>query len=445
MLARHMLARLGRLSWLGWRQRGPIWLTGRARGKGRRTISDKPHALVIGGSVGGLLAASLLRQAGWEATVFERTVGDLTGRGAGLGLSAQLLEIMDRIGARFEPSAGVAHGSQVWMERDGSIAFALDRATVGSSWARVYRPLRDAVPPEIYRQGMTLGRVEQDAGSVTAIFEDGSRVTGDLLVAADGVFSTVRRQLMPETEPRYANYVAWRGIVEEQDVPRETVAAIGGRIVFCFPPGELLLTMAVPGPGEDMRPGHRRIYYIWYRPAGAEALDDLFTGADGANHGISIPPPLIRPALVAAMQADARERLPGVAAEIVERVPQPLLQAITDMESARMVDGRVAVMGDAAFVARPHSIGGVSKAALDAQCLADTLAALGDTRAALARFETEQLDFGRRLVAHSRYLGAFLEHGAGAPPADPERIIRDYGAPNLLLDVDPAGFQARVD
>lgn len=421
-----------------------MWLTWAGHEKGGRAITDKPHALVIGGSVGGLFAASLLRRAGWEATVFERTVGDLTGRGAGLGISAQLLEIMDRIDARFEPSAGVAHNSYVWMERDGRIAFVNDRATVGSSWARVYRPLRDIVPPEIYRQGMTLRRVEQDAGSVTAIFEDGTRIAAHLLVAADGVFSTVRRQLMPETEPRYAHYVAWRGIVEEQDVPREIAAAIGDRIVFCFPPGELLLTMVVPGPGEDMRPGHRRVYFIWYRPAGAEALRDLFTDEDGTHHGISIPPPLIRRSLVAAMKADAAERLPAAAAAIVERVPQPLLQAITDMESARMADGRVAVMGDAAFVARPHSIGGVSKAALDAQCLADSLAGSDDIAMALARYEESQLDFGRRLVAHSRYLGAFLEHGADAPSPDPERIIRDYGAPNLLHDVDPAGFQAKA-
>lgn len=398
---------------------------------------------MIGGSVGGLFAASLLRRAGWDATVFERTVGDLTGRGAGLGISSQLLEIMDRIGARFEPSAGVAHNSYVWMERDGEIAFVNDRATVGSSWARVYRPLRDAVPAEIYRQGMTLARVEQDAGSVAAVFEDGTRVAADLLVAADGVFSTVRRQLMPGTEPRYANYVAWRGIVEERAV-REEAAAIGDRIVFCFPPGELLLTMAVPGPGEDMRPGHRRVYFIWYRPAGAEALRDLFTDEGGRNHGISIPPPLIRPAPVAAMKADAAERLPAAVAAIVDSVPRPLLQAITDLESARMADGRVAVMGDAAFVARPHSIGGVSKAALDAQRLADSLSASGDIAPALARYEESQLDFGRRLVAHSRYLGAFLEHGSGAPPADPERTIRDYGAPNLLHDVDPARFQAKA-
>jgi 2-polyprenyl-6-methoxyphenol hydroxylase-like FAD-dependent oxidoreductase len=414
-------------------------------------MMTKPHALVIGGSVGGLIAGSLFRTVGWNATVFERTVGDLTGRGAGLGISAELLAVMKRIGAKFEPSAGVAHESYVWMEADGQIVFEHHRKTVGSAWARVYQPLRDAVPAEIYRQGMTFERVEQDASSVTAVFSDGSRVTGDILVAADGVLSTVRRQFMPEVEPRYANYVAWRGLADERDVSRAAIDAIAGHLVYGFPAGEMILTMPVPGEGEDMRPGHRRIYFIWYIPVSRAALTDMFTDATGKNHGVSIPPPLIRAELVRNLRAHASDVLAPPIAEVVHKVKQPLLQAITDMESPRLTFGRVALMGDAAFVARPHVAGGVSKAALDAQCLVDSLAAAnGDIAAGLARYDRAQQAFGARIVAHSRYLGAYLE-GQVKPPAerkgheverDPRQLIRDYGAPNMLHDVDPAGFRA---
>ena len=416
-------------------------------------MTDAPHALVVGGSVGGLLAARLLRSIGWLATVFERTVGDLAGRGAGLGISAELLDVMRRAGARFDPSAGAAHAAYVWMGADGRILFRHDRATVGSTWARVYRPLRDGIPAESYRQGMTLQRVEQGPGSVRAIFADGSRVAGDLLVAADGVFSTVRKQFAPEVEPRYAGYVAWRGIAEERRVGDATVAAIGGNLVFCFPEGEMLLAMPAPGADEDMQPGRRRFYAIWYRPVAERGLADLFTDAAGERHGLSIPPPSIRPELVAALHARAREALPPPVAGIVTAAPQPMLQAVTDLESPRMTFGRVALLGDAAFVARPHVAGGVSKAALDAACLADSLAAAGgDVDAALARYDREQHAFGRRLVAHSRYLGAGLEGYAGPPRRrrgderrrDERRIIRDYGAPHLLRDVDAAGFPSHV-
>src|SRR4029078_6823998 len=134
------------------------------------------HALVIGGSVGGLLATSFLRQIGWDVTVFERTEGDLTGRGAGLGMSEELIQAVRRIGAPVEPSIGTVHESHVWIAADARVAFELPRPTAGSTWARVYRPLRDIVPDDIYRQGMALARVEQDAGSRTAMFAEWSRV-----------------------------------------------------------------------------------------------------------------------------------------------------------------------------------------------------------------------------------------------------------------------------
>jgi 2-polyprenyl-6-methoxyphenol hydroxylase-like FAD-dependent oxidoreductase len=410
-------------------------------------MTTRPQALIIGGSVGGLMAASLLRGTGWDVTVFERAVGDLAGRGAGIGISEELMQVMRRIGARIEPSMGVVHDSHVWMDAKGRIVFEHRRPTAGSAWSRVYRPLRDLVPPEIYRQGMMLERVEEDADSVTAIFADRSRATGDLLVAADGVFSTVRRQFLPEIEPRYAGYVAWRGVAEERDLPRETRDAIFGRIVFCFPEGELLLAMSVPGEGADMHPGDHRFYVIWYRPVAEAALRDLFTDASGRYHGASIPPPLIRSDFVNEVRAQAEELLPPQIATVVRQAPQLLLQAITDLESPRMTFGRVALMGDAAFIARPHVAGGVSKAALNAQCLADSfVGAKGDRGAALAYYDRTQHEFGSRIGAHSRYLGAYLE-GQTKPlnerrgdelHRDPRRIMQDYGAPNLLHAFTPS-------
>jgi 2-polyprenyl-6-methoxyphenol hydroxylase-like FAD-dependent oxidoreductase len=391
---------------------------------------DSKRVLVIGGSVAGLMAGCLLHRAGWEVAVFERALGDLTGRGAGLGVSEELVQAMERAGARFEPSAGVVQRSMAWMERDGRLAFEHPRFMVASAWARVYQPLRESLPPGLYRQGMTLEGIEQAEGAVTAVFADGSRETGALLVAADGALSTVRKQYLPAVQPQFANYLAWRGLVPEERLPRSTVEAVAGHIVFCFPEGEMLLCMRVPGPN---------LYFIWYRSLEGRPLADYFTDASGRNHGVSIPPPLIRPELIAQMKARALALLPESISVVVQQAAQPLLQAITDMESPRLVFGRVALAGDAAFVVRPHVAGGAGKAALDAACLADSLRA-GDIDAGLAAYESIQRDFGSRIVQHSRYLGADLE---GRPTErDPRRIIRDYGAPKLLHEVDPTRFAA---
>ena len=133
------------------------------------------------------------------------------------------------------------------------------------------------------------------------------------------------------------------------------------------------------------------------------------------------------------LKAHATEVLPAPIMPVVHALAQPLLQAISDMETPRTAFGRVAPAGDAAFVVRPHVAGGAGKAAMDAACLADSLAASSDVTTALASYERQQLDFGRRIVGHSRTLGADLEDAAAA--RDPARIIREYGAQNILHDV----------
>src|SRR5271154_2539217 len=175
---------------------------------------------------------------------------------------------------------------------------------------------------------------------------------------------------------------AGAGTAGHRALPRETQDLIAGRIVACFPEGEMMLTMPVPGTGEDMRPGHRRCYFIWYRPADEAALADLFTDAAGRHHGAAIPPPLIRPEFIRAMKARAAAVFAPPVAAVVARTAQPLLQAITDLECPRLVFGRVVLTGDAGFVARPHVAAGVTKAALDAECLVDSLASSGGDIAA---------------------------------------------------------------
>ena len=165
-----------------------------------------------------------------------------------------------------------------------------------SSWGRLYRSLRDPLPPESYRLGMSLTRVEQDAAGVTAVFENGSRAQGDLLVGADGMRSTVREQLLPGVQPHYAGYVAWRAMLDESEVPPDIRTEIFERYTFCLPEGELFLAYPVPGRNNETQPGRRAYNIVWYRPTEPDTtLVDLCTDATGRWHGSAIPPPLIRP------------------------------------------------------------------------------------------------------------------------------------------------------
>jgi 2-polyprenyl-6-methoxyphenol hydroxylase-like FAD-dependent oxidoreductase len=392
-----------------------------------------PRALIIGGSVGGLFAAHLLRATGWDVAICERSRGDLADRGASIGTRSDLFDVMRRIGIPLDPSVGVAVRSRICFDREGAIVHEVPMESVNSSWDRVYRALKAALPGECYRIGMPLERVEQGDRSVTAIFADGSCAQGDLLIGADGINSTVRAQLMPEAQPRYAGYVAWRGVIEESALSASEHALLFGRMSFCLPEGELMLALGMPGQGAETRPGRRRYYWIWFRPADLNGrLPDLCTDEVGHCHGTSIPPPLVRAAVLSDLRAGAVESLAPQLAAIVQRTAQPFPHGIFDLESPRMVFGWVVLLGDSAFVARPHVGAGVTKAALDAQCLADSLAGSADLAAALARYERERCAFGHALVARARHLGAYLEARDPEQAQRPEVVLAEYGAAGKL-------------
>ncbi len=401
-------------------------------------MSGQRRALIIGGSLGGLFAANMLHAMGWHVEVFERVADDLAARGAGIGTHDELFAVMRRLGITVDASIGVEVRERVCLDHAGNTVLAVPLSQMMTAWARIYRPLKDLLPDRQYHFGMNLERIEQDARGVTAIFSDGTAAHGDLLVAADGIRSTVRAQVLPAAQPRYAGYIAWRGVVDEGEISPPTHAAIFGRYAFGLPAGEMMLVYPVPGRDNDVRPGHRSSNFVWYRPADFNVkLPSLATDAAGHCHGVSIPPPLIRPAVVAEMRAQAQALLAPQIVEIVERAPQPFFQAIFDLESPQLAIGRVALLGDAACVARPHVGMGVTKAALDAQCLAQAIAAMpGDLAAALARYDRDRRLFGARVVARARRLGAYIE--AQLKPAAlrtpeecdqrPEMVLREIGA-----------------
>lgn len=383
----------------------------------------------------GLFAALLLRRQGWNVDVYERIGAELAGRGAGIVTHRELFEVLGRAGIDTGAAeVGVVVPGRRVLDRSGRIVGELGLRQVLTSWGHLYGLLKAALPAEHYHHSKNLAEVAELADRVVARFSDGSEVSGDLLIGADGIFSCVRAQLAAKVHPAYAGYVAWRGLVNERDLSSRTRAELCDWFAFSLPPGEQMLGYPVAGANEEMDVGERRFNFVWYRPADADhGLADLLTDIDGVRHELSIPPTRIRSEVIASMRRDAEQLLAPQFAEVVRLTPQPFIQAILDLETPRMALGsRTVILGDAAFVARPHVGMGVTKAAADAAALVDALRAHpADLPAALAKFESIRLPFGAAVVRRARDLGAYMQ--AQIATAEERAMAERHRSPEAVM------------
>jgi 2-polyprenyl-6-methoxyphenol hydroxylase-like FAD-dependent oxidoreductase len=367
----------------------------------------------------GLFIALLLRRAGWRVDVYERIGAELAGRGAGIVTHSELFDVLARAGIDTAAAAvGVSVPGRRVLDCGGRVAGELALPQVLTSWGRLYGLLKDAFPADCYHHGENLVGVEEYSDRVVARFADGTLASGDLLIGADGIFSTVRAQRASDVRPVYAGYVAWRGLVNEQDLSSRARAELCDWFAFSLPPGEQMLGYPVAGANEEMGVGQRRFNFVWYRPADADRrLADLLTDVDGVRHELSIAPTKIRAEVITEMRRDAEQLLAPQFAEVVRLTSQPFIQAILDLETSRMVLGaRTVILGDAAFVARPHVGMGVTKAAADAAALADALQAYpANLQAALAQFESARIPFGAAVVKRARHLGSYMQAQISTP------------------------------
>lgn len=397
------------------------------------------RAIVIGGSLAGLFAGLLLRRR-FAVDIYERADAGLAGRGAGIATHDLLWQALDAAGIAWRDGLGVEVETRRFFEHDGRMSLEYPYRQIVTSWDRLYSMLRGAFPTAHYHNGKELVAVEERAGSVLARFADGSTAEGDLLVGADGLRSKVRAQFLPEVRPVYVGYAAWRALVPEDAITQGLHAAVFEHMAFCLPPGEQILGYPVAGPNNDLRRGRRRYNLVWYRPADAAALRRLLTDDVGAHHPLGIPPPLISSAVIADMRQAAGTVLAPQFRDLIRLVDRPMLQAIYDIESPHMAFGRVALIGDAAFVARPHVGAGVAKAAQDALALMRALESATGIVMALKRMEATQQPFGRSVIARARELGACLQpHHATAAEREnaarfrlPQATIRETATLEFL-------------
>jgi 2-polyprenyl-6-methoxyphenol hydroxylase-like FAD-dependent oxidoreductase len=367
----------------------------------------KKRAVIIGGSMSGLFTAAFLRQVGWQADIYERSSVELVGRGAGITTHPELLAALEASGAGTK-NLGVIVDKRIALDRKGNVIAEKHLTQILTSWDRLQRLLRETIPPAHYHLGREFERVEQQGDGVRVHFSEGCVEDADILVGGDGVRSSVRAQIMPEVQPIYAGYYIWRGTANEADLSQRALNDVFSYFSFFLPPQQEIICYPISGFDNDTRPGHRRFNFIWYRIADVKLLAEMCIDEKGHQHEFSVPPPLIRNDLIAALRVEAEQTLPPALNDCLRAIKQPFFTPIYDFIAPRIVCGPVALVGDAASNPRPHMGFGVSKAGCDAQALAIALRDHDEVDRALGKYNHIRQPIGASIVEHSRKLGTHM-------------------------------------
>ncbi|RYF43665.1 MAG: flavin-dependent oxidoreductase [Comamonadaceae bacterium] len=403
--------------------------------------SGLPQApvLIAGGGIAGLSLALTLHQIGVPCTVFE-TVEQLQPLGVGINLQPNAVRELFDLGLGTRELDGIGIQAREWalVGRNGKDVYAEPRGlAAGYRWPQyslhrgqlqmlLYRTVLDRLGAGAVRLGHRVVGYRNEPDGVVASIEtrDGSMIEarGSLLVAADGLHSAVRAQMHPDQPPiHWGGAIMWRGTTP--GMPIRTGASFVGlgslkhRVVF-YP-------ISPPDPAS----GLATINWIaeitvdnaqgwahgdWNRRV---QVSDFIHHFEGWDFGWLDVPAMLRGA------AEVFEY------PMIDRDPVP-----------SWVDGRVALMGDAAHVMYPVGSNGASQAIVDARVLGAALVQDGVGQAALRRYDEKLCadisalvlrnrgagPFGLLGLVDERCAGVFEDIDQVIPPAEREDYMARY-------------------
>jgi 2,6-dihydroxypyridine 3-monooxygenase len=386
------------------------------------------RAVVIGGSIGGLTAALLLRSIGFTVEVYERSSAPLNGRGSGIVLQPDTVRWFTERSSQSLSDLQTSTRYVQYLNHDRGVDYREERAQRFTAWGTFYRALLADLGSEHYNLGEYADGFSQTEETVTVRFTGGRTATADLAVFADGINSTARQRFDPHAALHYSGYVGWRGTHPLRSLSSSARAELGDAITFDVPANSHVVMYPIPGE-EGTGPENRLMNYVWYRNvAEGPELTELLLDKRGTPGLASVPPGLVQDRYIEELKDAAAEQLSPAVAEVLIATEQPYLQVVSDVRSNRMAQGRVALIGDAACAARPHAAAGTAKAAADAWTLANALGdAGGDVAAALAKWEPAELELSDSLMRRAIAVGERFQVTNTATPGDPSLRFGLYG------------------
>jgi salicylate hydroxylase len=331
---------------------------------------SQPDVVVVGGGIGGLFAANALIAQGLRVSVFEQApaLGEV---GAGVFLTPNSVRQLERVGlgqAVEKRGARVGSGSR-YFRQDGTVIAPVQvtdssgwNATFGMHRADLIEILASALPADVVHVGHRCIALEQDAETARLSFEDGTVIESDLVIAADGIHSTLRPYVFPPSRPVFSGSVAYRGVLAHESVQDWAADAwmmwLGkGKHFLTFPmrAGTLINFVGFVPADDEMKES-------WSAPGDPDALRREFSGWDSRIES-----------LLQKVQATFRSAL-------YDREPLPT-----------WTRGRLTLLGDAAHPMLPHLGQGANQSIEDGMALATILARADGATAPEALLAYERL------------------------------------------------------
>lgn len=343
--------------------------------------------IIAGAGIGGLCAALALLRRGFQVEVLEQADA-LREIGAGVQISANGMRVLADLGVAEAVLALAARPShrevRLWNTGQAWVSFDLGAASLeryGQPYVTLYRPdliavLEAAVraaDPDCIRLGRKAVGCTQDASGATLHLADGTTVTGDALIGADGIHSAIRATLHGPSTAEFTGCVAWRGVI---------------------PAGALPPHLAVPVAANWVGPGRHVVHYP-LRGGALVNVVGVVEREDWLEEGWNTP------GTHAAMRAD----FAGWHADVqtlISAIPQPFLWALKLRQPLpRWGEGRITLLGDACHPTLPFMAQGAVMAIEDGIVLARALQDITDVPDALRAYEAARHERTSRVVQGS--------------------------------------------
>ena len=360
--------------------------------------------IIIGGSIGGLCAGIALLDAGFDVEIYERSAGDLKDRGAGLVIQPDMIDYFIEKHISTGELFGVPAKRRQVLDERGEPTLVYRNDTTFTSWNYIWRQLKDFFPASRYFSGFELESSTSDQFSAVATFTNGQSRTADLIIGADGFSSMVRKSIFPDIKPVYAGYVAFRGLIPESELSPQEVEFFADKFSIYPYQNSHFLCYLVPGIHGELTPGERLYNWVWYLNKSQQELEILLTDKDGLHRQSSVPAGFLNPTSHEELNRLAEAQLPKILYDRVLQTDNPFVQVMLDMSVPSMYNGRIALVGDAAFLVRPHTASGTAKAYRDAISLAMNLQEYDTVDQALYHWNDQQTRHATALIMHGLQL-----------------------------------------